>query len=182
MVSYVAEGKNKYLCQMWFLKSWPVAAEMSQNKTLHLGQEVGVWKVPAWVDGLYLGAIENGNEDSKKLDRGIAIAFHNAYCKSSYLAGASKITVELLCHGPFVQWIAAEVSVKFSCWIALDSPSASPLSLLTPFFGYFCVVCILTSARCCFQAPPAPLDPQSERSIVNQGWWGCGTRKVTGGG
>lgn len=52
MVSYAAEGKNKYLCQMWFLKSWPVVAQMSQNKILHLGQEAGVWKVPARGDGL----------------------------------------------------------------------------------------------------------------------------------
>lgn len=37
---------------MRFLKNWPVVHEISQNKTLHLGQEAGVWGKFLLGDGL----------------------------------------------------------------------------------------------------------------------------------
>lgn len=47
---------------------------MSENKILHLGQEAGVWEVPARGDGLQLRTTENSKEGSKRSGRGVALA------------------------------------------------------------------------------------------------------------
>lgn len=143
-------------------------AEMSQDKTFHLGQEAGVWKVPAGGDGLYLGANGNSKEGSKKLGRDVAIAFCNTDCESLCLAGAWESIVELLSCGPLVlklQWGSLETPMLDSLW---QSFCILPSSLML-LFGYFFIIHILTSAGCCFPALAAPLDPQSERSTRNDG-------------
>lgn len=138
---------------------------MSENKILHLGQEAGVWEVPARGDGLQLRTTENSKEDSERSGRGVALWWH---CEALY--------------SPGFDW-----GLKDNCWASVRWASATETSqgsirqrthwIALPSFSSHTIPCLihlpsaLLQLKCCFKAL-VPLWILSLRGVQGIGWHG----------